>query len=93
MPLFRIHHEGLKESLLATVVVKDRSELLGHILNTLSLPASESMKAEIKFKIEPNTNKDSNFNKRMGWYKQVVLLSLNDEPYHLVGFLSEPFNG
>lgn len=91
MPLFRFHRGGLEESLATTIIVKTFNDVVKAIVNS-ELVINENPPWGAQFEIKPYPSEGFNFDKRIGWYTQVVLTNLFEEhTMHPVGFLSEPF--
>lgn len=92
MPLFRFHREDLRESLETTIIVKTFNDVVKAIVNNDSL-LSHNPSWGADFEIKPYPSAENNFDKRIGWYTQLVSTNLYEEnKMHPVGFLSEPFN-
>lgn len=91
MALFRFHKGALKESLETTIIVKNINQLMDEIRNyygTVIPTLSE-------FGIITNTyvDKDHHFDKRTGWYTQIVTADIYKRgDFVVVGFLSEPLD-
>lgn len=90
MPLFRFHRGGLHDSLATTVIVRDINHLKSII--AASLDDFISKKLDFKIKVEAYPSKESCFDKRIGWFTQIVTSNiLEKDKFHVEGFLSEPF--
>ena len=92
MPLFRFHKGGLHESLQTTIIVKTFNELVKAIVTSEEL--SEfiyNANWGAKFHVEPYPSEETCFDKRIGWYTQMVTANIYEEDkMHPIGFLSEP---
>ena len=90
MALFRFHRGGLSESLETTIIVKNVIELMNAIRKYHEnwMPSNAENFGII---IGPYPDHDHNFDKRIGWYTQVVTTDISGRGVFLViGFLSEP---
>jgi len=90
MPLFRFHREELIDSLSTTVIIQGSNELY------LLLSKDKPLYCDWDFFIEINPYPDdkNNFDKRIGWFTQIVLTNLYDKKkMEPIGFLSEPLRG
>lgn len=92
MPLFRFHRGGLQDSLETTIIVKTRDELLARILDSSSFGIRDAAYGNYELKIDPYPFKEICFDSRIGWYTQIVTGNIYEEDkFHPIGFLSEPF--
>lgn len=92
MALFRKHRGMLEDSLKTTVIVKTHGELVQALFNDSE--QWPSMNRDFKVKIEPYPNMENCFDKRCGWYTQMVLSDRHEEgKFQPEGFLSEPLHG
>ena len=82
MPLFREHRGQLIDSLKTTVIVNNMNELYAHLTKIFDLKY-------MRIVIEPYPAEGENFDKRIGWYTQIIIL----EEDGVLGFLSEPLRG
>ncbi len=90
MPLFRFHRGSLEESLKTTIIVKTWNDIVRAIVFD-DLVAKENPKWGAEFRIASYPNEENCFDKRIGWYTQVVSTNLYEEnKFHPIGFLSEP---
>ena len=91
MPLFRFHRGGLDESLSTTIIVKTFNDLVKAIVMSFDEEMLKKQTWGAQFKVIPYPEEGNNFDKRTGWYMQMVLLNLYEEDkMQPVGFLSEP---
>lgn len=92
MPLFRFHRGSLEESIKTTIIVKTFNDVVHAIVFENSvIDANTTWGA--RFNYEPYPDKQNCFDKRIGWYTQIVTCNLYEEnKMHPIGFLSEPFN-
>jgi hypothetical protein len=77
MPLFRFHRGSLAESLDTTIIIDNCNELYQLL--------SKDRAGSIHITIDPYPSEKNCFDKRIGWYTQIV--KINNDP---IGFLSEP---
>lgn len=92
MPLFRFHRGGLDDSLATTVIVKDITELMMIIKKAHENwmpPNAETFGVMIG----PYQDHEHNFDKRIGWYTQMVTSDIHQRGvFNVEGFLSEPLD-
>lgn len=87
MALFRFHRGTLEESLKTTIIVPTKEILLKYLHREYS-----HMKDNITIShIYPYPMED-NFDKRIGWYTQIVMMRYGDNNPYPVGYLSEPLD-
>lgn len=92
MPLFRFHRGGLYESLQTTIIVKDIQDLMNVIKNSYENFLPKNIKT-FGVIIGPYPDNEMNFDKRIGWYTQMVTSDIHERgDFKPEGFLSEPFN-
>lgn len=92
MPLFRFHRGGLHESLQTTVIVKKFNDMVKEIIMSFDEEMIKKQNWGARFQVTPYPEEGKNFDKRIGWYTQIVLCNLYEEDkMHPIGFLSEPF--
>lgn len=84
MPLFRFHRGNLFDSLETTVIVQNQGELM-----ELLIPNFPNC-TDFEIEINPYPSNGSCFDKRCGWYTQLVCLRIGKEPLSPIGMLSEP---
>lgn len=90
MALFRFHKGGLQESLDTTVIVKDVMTLMEIIRNRHKDFTGEE-NHQFGVVIGPYPDCDNNFDKRIGWYTQMVTSDILERGvFTPEGFLSEP---
>lgn len=93
MPLFRFHRGCLNESLATTVIVRNMNELM-YVIQHRHEEFSGKYKKCFGIIIEPYPFKDHNFDKRIGWYTQIVTSDILEKGiFFPEGFLSEPLDG
>jgi hypothetical protein len=95
MPLFRRHRGTLEESLQTTIIVKNRKELIKHLIVDWGqwkiFDLSEGIPFELKIEIPYKHLDINNFDTRCGWYTHYVSADIMERgKFTLVGFLSEP---
>lgn len=91
MPLFRAHRGGLQDSLDTTRIVKNISELKLAILRDWD--NWPTINQDIHIEVEPYPSFGSCFDRRIGWYTQLVTANvIEKDKMHPVGFLSEPLD-
>lgn len=89
MALYREHTGILDNSLQTTIVVKKKSELLVKLIEK-ELKWHPNIEAHsVDMQINPYPSLENNFDKRIGWYTHIVLLSIDGQDHRPVGFLSE----
>lgn len=92
MPLFRFHKGGLADSLATTVIVKTFNDMVKAIVMSFDEDMLAKQQWGAKFAVEPYPDEEHCFDKRIGWYTQIVTCNLYEEDkMHPIGFLSEPF--
>jgi len=96
MALFRRARALLIDSLLTSVIIKNIDQLkevlildyydwYGHNKNI------DLTKMKIKIELPPGINLQDSLEKETGWFLHPVMADiLNQDEYHLVGYLSEP---
>ena|SRR5215475_7862188 len=98
MALFRFHRGDLMDSLKTTVIVKNMDELI-NIIKTkhLQIYGDDMAKygasdiEDFEIKVEPYPAELENFDKRIGWYTQIVTSDIHQKGiFQPEGFLSEP---
>lgn len=91
MPLFRFHRPSLEESLKTTIIVKTFNDVVKAIVFDDSFMAEHHRGGAI-FSVQPYPDEANNFDKRIGWFTQIVTVNLYKEDEMVpIGFLSEPF--
>ncbi len=91
MPLFRFHRGGLQDSLNTTVIVKNLQDLKKLISKRHEDFVGEN-KLHFDIIIGPYPSKELCFDKRIGWYTQMVTSDILEHGvFTPEGFLSEPF--
>lgn len=91
MPLFRFHRGGLHDSLQTTIIVKNLNDIVKAVVLSFDQDMLASQTWGAKFKIEPYPREGENFDRRIGWYTQIVTANIySEDKMHPVGFLSEP---
>lgn len=92
MPLFRFHRGGLDESLKTTIIVRTFNDMVKAIIDSFDEKMIANARWGARFSVEAYPDKESCFDKRIGWYTQIVCTNLFEEDkMNPVGFLSEPF--
>lgn len=90
MPLFRFHRGGLQDSLNTTVIVRNMQELMNVISHRHEQFIGEAKK-HFGIIIGPYPTMESCFDKRIGWYTQMVTSDILEKGvFTPEGFLSEP---
>ncbi len=95
MALFRQHRGGLAESLESTIIVKNKQELLEHLLlvvNSWLIP--EAPRSALYHIPTIRITSHNRLDPRCGWYSELVTadMLIKDE-FIPMGFLSEPLDG
>jgi hypothetical protein len=94
MPLFRKHRGSLEESLKTTVVVKNRKELIEHLMRDWGQWKDFDLSLEVPFELRielPYQNENiNNFDERCGWYTHYVIADIMERgKFTVLGMLSE----
>lgn len=92
MPLFRFHRGSLHESLQTTIIVKTFNEMVKAIIDSFDENMLTNAQWGARFSVEAYPDKESCFDRRIGWFTHIVTTNLyGEDKMHAVGFLSEPF--
>lgn len=93
MALFRFHRGGLQESLATTIIVRTFNDMVKAILfNHEISKITQPITWGARFSVKPYPNVGNCFDRRIGWYTQMVMANIYEEDkMHPIGFLSEPF--
>lgn len=92
MPLFRFHRGGLSESLITTIIVKNKWDLKEKLYYEQLKWRTNLRLCDFEMQIQPYPDESNNFDARIGWYTQIIMVKMQNESFHPIGFLSEPLD-